>query len=361
MQEVHEPPEFLENCSAVYDQVFRYSFSPTCDYPNLAEVNEPGNTQTIREITQHLQNFLPPLSKVFGERGSYDPSDYLHQWRSFLSDQLSQPLSFQKSQASLPHSRISIARQWDIGSIWLGAKGLQAIRPPNDFRLSFLPSPTLNLSTNQVIQPHGLNLAKTRHILLGVFNTQCVRFSVFLFFPNAPCDSNLNTSTIKNALTLERQKDLYDQIIIPAAYETISGPTLQEIPRTYEIAYAMSRSFQEKPGSSRWRAQDESRSFHLRYTIPAQYLMPFWQSVIRRANSSRISTRSGETVAYFKNPRLLFQSHDLKNTFGRETLEETLNIFQEIVLQALDPAHLELRSCWLDIGFRDHATIRKGE
>ncbi|KAH6985302.1 hypothetical protein EDB80DRAFT_511627, partial [Ilyonectria destructans] len=174
-----------------------------------------------------------------------NPSDYFHQWRSFLSDQLSQPLSFQKSQASLPHSRIPIARQWDIDSIWLGAKGLQAIRPPNDFRLSFLPSPTLNLSTDQVIQPHGLNLAKTRHILLGVFNTQSVRFSVFLFFPNAPCDSNLNTSTIKNALTFERQKDLYDQIIIPAAYETISGPTLQEIPRTYEIAYAKSRSFQE--------------------------------------------------------------------------------------------------------------------
>ncbi|KAH6883814.1 hypothetical protein B0T10DRAFT_410748, partial [Thelonectria olida] len=116
---------------------------------------------------------------------------------------------------------------------------------------------------SQASLPHSRNpIAKSRHILLGVFNTQCVRFSVFLFFPNAPCDPNMNTSTIKNALTSERQKDLYDQIIIPAAYETISGPILQEIPRTYEIAYAKSRSFQEKPGSSRWRAEDESRSFH---------------------------------------------------------------------------------------------------
>ncbi|KAH7109224.1 hypothetical protein EDB81DRAFT_930075, partial [Dactylonectria macrodidyma] len=355
-QGIHDNPEFIERGSAVYDQVFRYSFSPTCPCPNLVEANESEHAQTLQEVTQHLQDSLPPLSTVFGDSGSYNTSDYFHQWQSFLSDQPTRSLSFRKSQAPLLHSRVSIARQWDIDSIWLGATGLQAIRPPNDFRLSFLPSPTLNLSTDQVIQPHGLHLAKTRHILLGAFNTGCVRFSVFLFFPHAACDLNQSTSTIKNALTLERQKDLYDQIIIPAAYESISGPTLQEIPRTYEIAYAKSRSFQEKPGSKRWRAEDESRSLHLRYAIPAQYLMPFWQSVLKNANSCRILNRSGEPVPYFKDPRLLFQSHDLKNTFGRETLQETLNLLQEIVLQALDPAHLDIRSCWLDIGFRDHAT-----
>ncbi|KAI5455867.1 hypothetical protein BGZ63DRAFT_429483 [Mariannaea sp. PMI_226] len=347
--------DFFDNCGRMYDQVFRRFFSTTCDCPNVNENNEPVHTQSIQEITQHLQSFLPPFSEVFGERGSYNPSDYFHQWRSFLSDQPSRPLSFQKSQASLLQSHISVARQWDIDSIWLGAEGLQAIRPPNDFRLSFLPSPTLNLPSDQVIQPHGLKLAKTRHILLGVFNTQCVRFSVFLFFPDAPCDSNLNTSTIKNALSLERQKDFYDQIIIPAAYETLTGATLQEMPRTYEIAYTKSRSYQEKPSSGRWRAEDESRSFHLRYTIPAQNLTLFWQSIVRKANSATISTRSGDTVAYFKNPRLLFQCHDLKNTFGHESLQGTLNLFQEIVLQALDPEHLQIRSCWLDIGFRDHA------
>ncbi|KAF9770494.1 hypothetical protein IL306_011968, partial [Fusarium sp. DS 682] len=48
-------------------------------------------------------------------------------------------------------------------------------------------------------------------------------------------------------------------------------------------------------------------------------------------------------------------SYDLKNTFSRETLQETLSLFQESVLQSLDPAHLDIRSCWLDIGFRDHA------
>lgn len=235
--------------------------------------------------------------------------------------------------------------------MWFGAKSLQAIRSPNSFRLSFLPSPVLNLSTDQVIQPHGLQLAKTRHILLGTFNTKCVRFAAFLFFPNAAASK---TPTIKNALSSERQKDLYNRIIIPAAHEAISGPPLQEIPQTYEIAYAKSRSFQEKPGNNRWRTDDMGRSFHLQYTIPAQFLMSFWQSIVRRADSLRIPTESGETVAYFQNPRLLFQSHDLKNTFGCKTLEETLSLFEDIVLQAFDPALLDIRSSWLDIGFRDH-------
>lgn len=84
--------------------------------------------------------------------------------------------------------------------------------------------------------------------------------------------------------------------------------------------------------------------------------MPFWQSVLKNANSFRILNQSGEPVPYFKDPRLLFQSHDLKNTFGRETLQETLNLLQEIVFQALDPAHLDIRLRWLDIGFRDYAT-----
>ncbi|KAH7191425.1 hypothetical protein BKA60DRAFT_584869 [Fusarium oxysporum] len=102
------------------------------------------------------------------------------------------------------------------------------IRPPNNFCLSFLPSLALNLSYNQ----------------FGAFNTYSVYFSVFLFFPCAAPDL---TSATRNALSLEHQKDLYDNIIIPAACQAISDPCRQEIPRIYDIAYAKSRSFQEKP------------------------------------------------------------------------------------------------------------------
>ncbi|KAH7202909.1 hypothetical protein BKA60DRAFT_159163 [Fusarium oxysporum] len=242
-QGIHDNPEFVERSSAVYDQVFRHSFSPTCPCSALAEANDSEHAQTLQEVTQHLQNPLPPLSAVFGDSVSYNTNEYLQQWRNFLSDQPTQPLSFRKSQAPLLRSGVPISRHWDIDSIWLGATGLQTIRPPTVFRLSFLPSPNLNLSTEQVIRPHGLQLARTRHILLGTFNVRCVRFSAFLFFPHAA--PILSTSTIKNALSLERQKDLYDQIIIPAACETIPGPALQEMPQTFEIAYAKSRSFQE--------------------------------------------------------------------------------------------------------------------
>ncbi|KAH7116469.1 hypothetical protein EDB81DRAFT_848428 [Dactylonectria macrodidyma] len=246
---------------------------------------------------------------------SYDPRAHFPHWQRFLSHQPAEPLSFRKTQAALPQPLVNLKRTWDIDSIWLGATDLAAIRPPSDFHLSFLPPFALNLSTDQVIQPHGLDLVKTRHIPLGSFKTPAVRFSVFIFFPSSARTSGPKPSASSNALSLERQKDLYDNIIIPAAYETIRDPVRQEIPRTFDIAYTKSHSFQEKPGMGRWRADDESRSFNLSYTLPAEDLPLFWRSVVKKANQLRISTQRGEAVAYFERPCLLFQAHDLKNTF----------------------------------------------
>jgi hypothetical protein len=57
----------------------------------------------------------------------------------------------------------------------------------------------------------------------------------------------------------------------------------------------------------------------------------------------------------------------LKNTFGKATLNASLDDFESSVLQALDPAHLDIHSCWIDIGARDyvasdppHSTARRG-
>jgi hypothetical protein len=293
------------------------------------------------------------LPDAFGEASTSDPTTHFHQWQAFLSRQPVEPLSFSKTQASLTQP-VVVHRQWDIDSIWLGATDLAAIRPPNDFRLSFLPPFSLNLATDQVIQPHGLDLANTRHIPLGSFNTPGARFTVLLFFPASARSTGPTTSTTSNALSLERQKDLYDDIIIPAAYETVRDPVRQEIPRTFDMVYAKSRSYQEKPGMGRWDAEDASRAFQLSYTIPAADLASFWRSVVAKANELRIPTRRGEPAAYFQNPRLLMQAHDLKNTFAAPTLTETLSHFEQTVMSHVDPAKVDMHSCWLDIGMRDY-------
>lgn len=49
-----------------------------------------------------------------------------------------------------------------INSCRIGASSLAAIRAPNNFKLSFLPLFRLNLSSDQVVQAHGLVLARTR-------------------------------------------------------------------------------------------------------------------------------------------------------------------------------------------------------
>lgn len=213
-----------------------------------------------------------------------------------------------------------------------------------------------------MIQPHGLDLAKTRHIPFGSFNTPSVRFNVFLFFPESARTPRSRTSASSNALSLDRQKDLYDNIILPAAYETIPDPFRQEIPRTFDAVYTKSRSYQERPAMGRWKVGDENRSFSLAYTLPARALSRFWRSVVDKANQFHIATQRGEAVAYFRDPRLLFQSHDVKNTFARPSLQETIDHFEKTVLVALNPKHLDIHSCWLDIGTRDYVVSpREGE
>ncbi|KAG7416581.1 ATP-dependent DNA helicase PIF1 [Fusarium oxysporum f. sp. raphani] len=323
--------------------------------PRSCEIAEPGRTHTLQERTEYIQRYLPPLQSIFAEPGAeiHNPCTSVSRWEKFLSDRPPEPLSFRKTQASLSSKSVTITRQWDVDSIWLGAKSLSAIRPPNRFRLSFFPSHKSNIATNQIIQPHGLDLAHTRHTSIGSFSTGNVRFNVLMFFPNG---SRSPTPASANSLSLDRFRDLYDDIIIPAAYETLPDHVKQEIPSSYDLIYAKSRAYQEKPGAGRWTADDESRTFRLAYSVPAEFLSQFWASVVQKANSHRMQTLRGKTIAYYQNPCLVFQAHDLKNVFAQPNLHESLVLFRDAILAGLDPEHLDLHSCWLDLGMRDHVS-----
>ncbi|KAG7405711.1 hypothetical protein Forpi1262_v018437 [Fusarium oxysporum f. sp. raphani] len=357
-QETADGADFLRAQGGVYDKVFRSFFARECECTRSCEVAEPGHAHTLQETTEYIQRSLPPLQSVFDGLGTQTHNHHgsFSSWEGFLSDQTSEPLSFRKTQASLTQKSVTISRQWDVDSIWFGAKTLSAIRPPNQFRLSFFPSHKSNISTNQIIQPHGLDLAHTRHTSIGSFSTGNVRFNVIMFFPNG---SRSPAPASMNSLSLDRFRDLYDDIIIPAAYETLPDHAQQEIPSSYDLIYAKSRAYQEKPGAGRWAADDESRTFRLAYSVPAEFLSRFWASVVHKANFHRIQTRRGETVAYYQNPRLLFQAHDLKNLFARPNLQESLVLFRDNILAGLDPEQLDLQSCWLDVGMRDHVSRQR--
>ncbi|KAK2468816.1 hypothetical protein H9L39_19578, partial [Fusarium oxysporum f. sp. albedinis] len=346
-------PDFLLAQSDAYDQILRKFFSHQCPEPRARE--EPEHTSTLPEYVQHISRALPPLPTVFaGHDEACDPRASFSQWQSFLSDQPAEPLSFRKTQASLSQDAVTIARQWDVDSVWFGARSLSAIRAPNQFRLSFFSPHTSNISTAQVIQPHGLDLAHTRHTIIGTFTTAGVRFSVLMFFPSgAPSQTRAST----NSLSLARFRDLYDEIILLAVRETVPIHVRQEIPGSYDLIYAKSRAYQEKPGAGRWSAEDESRSYRLAYGIPASVLPQFWAAVVRNANRHRLQSKKGDAVPYFQNPRLLFQAHDLKNMFASESLQDSLCLFRDSILAGLDPSQIDMHSCWLDVGMRDHVLM----
>ncbi|KAF5554440.1 hypothetical protein FNAPI_6391 [Fusarium napiforme] len=133
-----------------------------------------------------------------------------------------------------------------------------------------------------------------------------------------------------------------------------SDPLRQELPGSFEIAYAKSRSFQERPETGGWRAGDESRACHLQYTLPTDDLGPFWLSIFQKANTFRVQTKARYIVAYFKNPQFLFQAHNLKNIFATPSLHEAIGLVHDTVLSGMDPQQIDLYSCWLDIGMRGH-------
>uniref|UniRef100_A0A0D2YIU5 Uncharacterized protein n=2 Tax=Fusarium oxysporum (strain Fo5176) TaxID=660025 RepID=A0A0D2YIU5_FUSOF len=317
--------------------------------------NDEGRAHRGDDIISYsdgISRSLAPLPAILTERDkACDPRASFPQWHSFLSDKPAESLSLHKTQASLSQDAVTITRQWDVDSIWLGAKNLCAIRAPNQFQLSFFSPHKSNLSTDQVIQPHGLDLAHTRHTSIGTFITAGIRFSVLVFFPDG---ARSKTPASSNSLSLARFRDLYDDIILPAIYETVPDHVKQEIPGSYDLIYAKSRAYQEKPGMGRWSAEDESRSYRLAYAIPASVLSHFWAAVVRNANRHRVQNKKGDAIPYFKNPRLLFQAHDLKNTFATDNLQESLALFRDTVLAGLDPTQIDIHSCWLDIGMRDH-------
>ncbi|EEU34826.1 uncharacterized protein NECHADRAFT_88406 [Fusarium vanettenii 77-13-4] len=345
-------PDFLRAQSDVYDRILRKFFNNQCDCQEPRARGEPEHTSTLPEYIQYIGRSLPPLPTVFAGRDeACDPRASFPQWQSFLSDQTAQPLSFRKTQASLSQDAVTIARLWDVDSIWFGAGSLSAIRAPNQFRLSFFSPHKSNISTAQVIQPHGLDLAHTRHTTIGTFTAADVRFSVLMFFPSG---ASSQTRASSNSLSLARFRDLYDEIILPAVRETVPDHVRQEIPRSYDLIYAKSRAYQEKPGVGRWGAEDESRAFRLAYGIPASVLPQFWAAVVRNANLHRVQSKKGDAIPYFQNPRLLFQAHDLKNIFASQSLQESLALFRDTVLAGLDPTQIDMHSCWLDVGMRDH-------
>ena len=121
-------------------------------------------------------------------------------------------------------------------------------------------------------------------------------------------------------------------------------------------------SYQEKPSTNQWSAEDRTRAVHLRYAIPGQYLGEFWRELESRCDQLRIPVAAGTTeFAYFEGPKLFAQVHDTKNVISGRTLGTTLDEFVRRVVGSMNPKLLDFRSCCIDIGFRDMASIPQSE
>ncbi|KID60706.1 hypothetical protein MAN_09841, partial [Metarhizium hybridum] len=220
------------------------------------------------------------------------------EWERFLSD-APRKLSLQRTESMLPANGIKIERVWDADSFRLGAKSLGAVGRNSVLRLYIIPPFTQSISGDQVVQPHGINLAHTCHTYLGFFDLGGLSFSVFVFFPKTKGlkrskKSYKGSKPPPFTLSSERQEDFVDGASLPALRATVPASFRQKVPSTYKIAYARQMSFQEKPATARWRSEDESGARHLRYGIRGRFLENFWDDLCLRCNGLLVQPTTGQ-------------------------------------------------------------------
>ncbi|PKK42539.1 hypothetical protein CI102_14547 [Trichoderma harzianum] len=385
LQKTPAGPSFINQQARVYQQVFKDCFHTQCscqpsstashqsDNSDGANSSGENSTASLRELAAQFKTELPDLytilqPHVFSNTDNTTanttyPQSYFSQCKKLLTPpSRPQRLSIYKDEQTIlqhAHDSVKISRLWDVNSVWLGATALEAIRPTYKFTISFLPPFSRSITGNQAIQPHGVNLGSTRNIFLGSATGVDFSLSVFVFFPetnspSAPMFKHGQTRKAITALSLDRQRDLVDQAILPAIRKTVPAIWRQELPQSFDMANA--------------KGEDESRALHLRYTLPGSCLAAFWREFTSRCNEIRIP-RHGQagnnstpaTFAYFRNPQLLFQAHDLKNQFAHPMAQGAIQSFIETIFTLVNPEFLDLRSCWLDIGFRDMPAGRNAD
>ena len=214
-----------------------------------------------------------------------------------------------------------------------------------------------------MLQPHGVDLAHTRHILLGTFSIGNMSMDTFLFFPNTNDGRRFQSTKQATAaeraagearftLSYERQKELVDLAILPALRASVPSIHQQELPPSFDIAAAKAQSGRERSGRNH-RANDDHifGNIHIKYTIPGRYIEAFWNELEARWNNTRVSTSPDEDhFAYFARPKLFAQTHDTKNLFAMPKLQEALD---RRILENLNVDQVDLASSSVDIGFRD--------
>lgn len=311
------------------------------------------------EIGDVASVLTPPQSVSQIEERPYEPQ----KWRRTLTA-CPAPLSLERTEDEVPRERITIERYYDVDSIMLGMRTLRAIPESNDsFRLTFVPSYMKSISGNQILQPHGVEIGRTRHICLGSFSIGNIALDIYMFFPNtndgkpyrSEKQSNQTRTNVRYTLSYDRQKELVDGAILPALRATVPGIYRQEMPASFDIAQAMSTYHRERSGAHSSASGATLRSVHIRYTVPGRYVGAFSDALVERCNDIRIpSSRSeGGSFAYFQNAKFMCQVHDAKNMFASVSLDTLMDAFDHRILQGLCMEHVDTKSSTIDIGFRD--------
>jgi hypothetical protein len=351
---------FRQQQTSLYTEFITKFYQVTCSCNAHLDSTSYTAGSTLRDIQARFDQVLPSPVQYLGSQFNLKSFSGGKEWLGKTQNQ-NLRLSLQETEHRLPqpHPHRSTPRVWDIDSLWIGATSLAAIGNLLTFRLSFIPSYNRNIHREQIIRPHRLDLARTRHMLLGSFSTNDISFSVLIFFPESNIQANRSSHNQPNSehnfISHQRQEELYDRIILPAARDTVPPTHLQELPTSFQAAYAKSNTQKETP------MHNPDGVTRLQYIIPSSCLFAFWQSIVQYAEQVTIEAANAPNgFHYFRKPQLLFQSHDLKNSILDPSPSAAFELLGKKVLAYLDPQHIDLTSTWADLGVRYMPSLSPG-
>ena len=240
---------------------------------------------------------------------------------------------------SLGHREIRIQRRPDIDSFFCCPNTLAAFR--GGFTLVWRPQYVANITQNQHIRLHNIDIKRTKHALFG-HGIHCgAAFPCFIAFPDLPVGGGKETF-----LTEAEQKLWIDDILVPALQASVEEDVAQHSPwSAAEVRYKS----KVKREYTAW-AGDGSRDIAISSHIPEDCLADFWDRILLRC----------ARVPGFAEPVLWLTGHDLKYTTKRKdrsrlaTLQDFVDRLQNCM--RWEEGLVEPSECWVDFGEEAWAT-----
>lgn len=309
--------------------------------------------QSLSNVISYWQELIHPVSSGDVTHFPLDIPDlafaqarprdiHLVDWKQLLADKEDghPVLSFAAEEDQAGDLDPRIYRCWDIDSLIarVPTLGVHLL----GFSISYSPLFIDRITQNQRITFGDYQVHKTKQLLLGYgLLSGGAGYKCHVCFPHMIVADEAETH-----LTLKAQKEWVEHIVLPALRYTCPIDITQHHPLSFSDVQGKANVKQE------CFVTGAKQPINTRYTIPEEYLDPFWQRVVELSN--RYNIPDSPWAGQFREPFLVVTGHGLKLFTKKDTVTEAASNYLLHLAHtfSFDPQDSGW-DCWVDLGIED--------